>query len=98
MLAKGDIYRTNYSDKLFKVVAIINNCKCPRFSDEMGYTNSGMENESPEHFHVISIDLDDNRKSGHGGYAFMGNKILSVWTGDEIIITKEKKNKQLSLF
>ena len=98
MFGKGDIYKTNYSSRMYQVHSIIENCKCARFSDEMGLTSTGMENESPEHLHIISIDLVDNRRSGHNGYVFIGDRIKSIWTEDEILIVSEIKNKQLSLF
>lgn len=98
-LIPGMIIKANYSDRKHKVVTVSRNCKCPRYSDELGFTNTGMEKESPEHIHIQCKDLEDNGNSGFNGFLEKENKIVSIWIpNDEIIIVSTPKNYQLELF
>lgn len=97
-LIPGTIIKTNYSDRKHKVVGVLRNCTCPRYTDWLGYTNTGMERLSPEHIHITAKDLEDNAKSWFNGFVELDGKIKSVWTEDEIIIISYPDNYQLQLF
>lgn len=99
VLVPGMIIKSNYSDRQHKVISVIRGCICPRYTDELGYTNSGMEKESPEHIHVSCKDLGDNMYSGFNGYVEKEDKIENVWRpGDEILIVSYPANYQFDLF
>lgn len=98
-LIPGMIIKTNYSPRKHKIIRVTRNCTCPRYTDELGYTNSGMEKKSPKHIHIQCKDMQDNRNSGFNGFVEEENKIVSIWTPkDEIIIISKPKNYQLELF
>lgn len=94
----GMIIQTNYSLGTHKVISVFRNCKCPRYTDKLGYTNTGMEKESPEHIHIHCKDLQGNGYSNFNGYVEKENKIVSVWTTDEIAIISAPDFLQLELF
>ncbi|WP_241279736.1 hypothetical protein [Chryseobacterium cucumeris] len=100
MLFPETIIRTNYSETLHKVVKVNSGCTCARLSDELGYTNTGMHENSPEHIHIWCRDMEDNMKSYFNGFIIEGSRIISIWQPkDEIIIVSyPPKPIQLTLF
>lgn len=100
MLYPGTIIKSNYSESLHKVVRVYTGCTCARLSDELGLTNSGMHEKSPEHIHIHCRDMEDNMKSGFNGYIIEGSCIKSIWQPkDEItIVSPPSKPIQLTLF
>ena len=100
MLIPDTIIKANYSERLHKVIRVENGCTCARLSDELGYTETGMHIESPEHIHVLCKDMEDNMKSYFGGYIIENSHITSIWQPKDelIIISLPTKPIQLTLF
>jgi hypothetical protein len=70
-------------------------------SDQLGCTNSGMQESSPEHYHITCEDVDKEKSNGIpsylNGYNIIDGKIISVWTSDTIELLGIKSGTQLSL-
>ena len=99
-LYPGMIIKTNYSHREHLITSIYRNCTCPRYTDELGLTATGMEKCSPEHIHIGCKDLEDMMSSGFNGYIENDDgSIKNVWRPqDEITIVSTPKNMQLELF
>jgi hypothetical protein len=88
-----------YNRGPYVIKSISDTCNCPRYTDELGYTNSGMENESPDHYHFVCHSSEDiNDLYYLNGYQKKGTQILNVWYDDEIIIHQINLGTQLTLF
>lgn len=96
----GMVIKTNYSERVYKVLMVHGGCTCPRYSDQLGYTSTGMEISSPLHFDIICYDWPkiDNAKSYLNGYTLVEGQVKSIWnTNDQIEILQSPKGLQLSL-
>lgn len=99
ILIPGMVIKSNYSDRRHKIIGITHNCKCPRYTDELGYTNTGMQKESPEHIHIQCKDMEDNMKSFFSGFLERDGKIKSIWQPtDQILVISTPSYYQLELF
>lgn len=98
ILIPGMIIKADYSHRQHRIVKITRGCYCAKLSDELGYTCTGMQYESPEHIHIHAKDLEDNMSSYFNGYVEKQGKIKSIWDSSEIIITEIPKTYQLEFF
>lgn len=96
----GTQVKTSYNTGPYIIHKVSGPCICPKYSDERGSTNSGMDKQSPEHFHFTCIDVDNpsGSKSYLNGYAMKENQVISVWTGEHLIIMATPIVTQYSLF
>ncbi len=99
-IAKGTKIKTNYGERTYIIKAVSGPCNCPRNTDELGYTKTGMHKTSPDHFHFVmkdasGVDRDDFYLNG---YKVIDGRIKNVWCDDEIEILGVPAGTQLEMF
>lgn len=99
ILHKGTIIKTNYNTGPYVVKSVSGPCNCPRAIDTLGYNNGIMSKSSPDHYHIVCTDPIDRKQLSYlNGYNKVGDRILSVWNSDEILIVALPDHVQMTLF
>ncbi|MCH7400105.1 hypothetical protein MM236_19070 [Belliella sp. DSM 107340] len=102
LLVKGTIIKTSYGSRPYLINEVSEPCNCGRLSDQLGLTNTGMQDWSPDHYHITCKDLDKSRSNGDpcylNAYNLIDGEIRSIYCNDKIEILGVKKGTQFSLF